>query len=60
MILSFWRYCHLLLAFVSALFLLVAAITGAILACEPIANTIQAHQVVDVSDVTVAKTITQL
>jgi sulfite reductase (NADPH) flavoprotein alpha-component len=60
MILSFWRYCHLLLAFVSALFLLVAAITGAILACEPIANTIQAHQVVDVSDVTVATTITQL
>jgi sulfite reductase (NADPH) flavoprotein alpha-component len=60
MILSFWRYCHLLLAFVSTLFLIVAAITGAILACEPIANTIQAHQVIDIKDVTAATTITQL
>lgn len=60
MVLSFWRYCHLLLAFVSALFLIVAAITGAILACEPISNTAQAYQVVDLEDVTAATTIIQL
>lgn len=60
MILSFWRYCHLLLAFVSALFLIVASVTGAILACEPIANSAQAYQAVDLEDVTVAATITQL
>ncbi|OUS16845.1 hypothetical protein A9Q93_05290 [Nonlabens dokdonensis] len=60
MILSFWRYCHLILAFVSALFLIVASVTGAILACEPITNNTQAYQIVDIEDVTLATTITQL
>jgi sulfite reductase (NADPH) flavoprotein alpha-component len=60
MTLSLWRYSHLLLALSSSLFLIIASVTGVILACEPISNTLQGHSVVDLEDVPVATTIHQL
>ena len=36
MILSIWRYCHLSLAIISSVFLIVAAITGIVLAFDPV------------------------
>jgi len=36
LILSIWRYCHLILAVISAFFLIIAAITGFVLAFSPI------------------------
>jgi sulfite reductase (NADPH) flavoprotein alpha-component len=60
MTLSLWRYSHLLLALSSSLFLIIASVTGVILACEPISNTLQGHSVVDLQEVSVATTIHQL
>ncbi|MEM8486701.1 MAG: PepSY domain-containing protein [Bacteroidota bacterium] len=42
MIISFWRYCHLALAISSFVFLLLAAVSGAILAIEPVLEEIDA------------------
>src|SRR5690606_36278077 len=44
MTLSIWRYSHLILAMVSSLFLLVASITGLVLAVEPISNTLRPYR----------------
>jgi sulfite reductase (NADPH) flavoprotein alpha-component len=38
MTISIWRYSHFLLAAVSSLFLIIASVTGIILAIEPIAH----------------------
>jgi sulfite reductase (NADPH) flavoprotein alpha-component len=51
MIGSLWRYSHFLLAVISALFLIVASVTGAILALEPIVETSQPYAVVDLNEV---------
>lgn len=60
MTLSIWRYSHLILALVSSLFLLVASITGVILAVEPISNKIQPYRIADADEFTLAETLTNL
>ncbi len=60
MTLSIWRYSHLTLALVSSLFLLVASITGVILAVEPISNKIQPYRIADADELTLAETLTNL
>ncbi|MBF4982993.1 PepSY domain-containing protein [Nonlabens mediterrranea] len=60
MTISFWRYSHLLLAGTSALFLIIASVTGVILACEPISNESQSYAVVNLEEVSTATTITAL
>lgn len=60
MVLSIWRYSHLILAVVSSLFLLVASITGVILAVEPIANKVKPYNVDQADSLTLAETLTNL
>lgn len=57
---SLWRYSHLVLAFSSALFLVVASVTGVILAFEPMAQSIKDYDVVSLEEVTLAQTLTSL
>ncbi len=60
MVLSFWRYNHLILAFISTLFLVVASVTGVILACEPISNRAQAFSIDGLENIPTAVALTQL
>lgn len=60
MTISIWRYSHLTLAISSALFIIIAVVTGAILAFEPITNKIQPYNVEDISTISIAETITVL
>lgn len=60
MTLSIWRYSHLVLAISSALFLIVASVTGIILAFEPIVDSLETYAIDDINDVSVAQTITAL
>lgn len=57
---SIWRYSHFLLAIISALFLVIASITGAILAIEPIKTSTQPYAAVDIHRVSLAKTLSVL
>lgn len=57
MTISIWRYSHLTLAISSALFITIAAVTGAILALEPINNQLKGYQTVNLATVSVAETI---
>jgi sulfite reductase (NADPH) flavoprotein alpha-component len=60
MIGSFWRYSHFSLAIVSALFIIVASVTGAILALEPISKNTQPYAPINLDDVQLSKTIAVL
>lgn len=60
MTISIWRYSHLTLAISSALFIFIAAVTGIILAFEPITNQLKSHDKVDLTKVSIAETITVL
>lgn len=60
MTLSIWRYSHLVLAISSALFLIVASVTGIILAFEPIVDSLETYAIDDLEEVSVAQTITTL
>ncbi|MEM7085150.1 MAG: PepSY domain-containing protein [Bacteroidota bacterium] len=60
MIGSLWRYSHFLLAVISALFLVVASVTGAILAIEPIVETSQPYGVVNLNEVRLSETVNTL
>ena len=60
MIISIWRYSHLSLAISSSLFILIASITGIILAFEPISEQLQPYAVQNLENHTLAKTITIL
>lgn len=57
MTISIWRYSHLLLAIISSLFLLVASITGVILAVEPVAHQAKSFDVRDLEKVSLATTL---
>ena len=57
MIGSIWRYSHFLLAAVSAVFLLMASITGAILAFEPVSEAARPYHQADLSEVYLGETI---
>lgn len=60
MILSIWRYSHLVLAISSALFLLLASLTGAILAFEPISHSLRPYGDAKIDEVFVGETIHKL
>lgn len=57
MTISIWRYSHLVLAAISSLFLLMASVTGVILAVEPISHQAKGYAVQDLEKVSLATTI---
>ncbi|WP_299667580.1 PepSY domain-containing protein [uncultured Polaribacter sp.] len=57
---SIWRYSHLTLAISSALFIIIASITGIILAFEPILNKSQPFAVVNLNDISISETVAVL
>ncbi|MDW7694487.1 PepSY domain-containing protein [Flammeovirgaceae bacterium SG7u.111] len=60
MIISIWRYSHLLLAVSSFIFISIASITGVILAVEPISNKLEKYDVDGASELSLSETIPQL
>ena len=60
MTISVWRYSHLALAISSFLFILLASLTGVILAFEPISQKIQPYKSANFSTIFVAKLVTEL
>lgn len=61
MILSFWRYSHLALAVSSFIFILIASLTGIILALEPVSNQLEVGLNAEAtSEVSLAQTLTAL
>ena len=60
MTISIWRYSHLSLALVSGLFLVLASITGIILALEPIQNAVQPYDSEELSEITISQTLDAL
>lgn len=60
MTISIWRYSHLALAVSSFVFIVLASVTGVILAFEPISNQIQPYKIDGFNQVNLAETISQL
>ncbi len=60
MSISIWRYSHLLLAISSSVFLMIASITGVILAVEPISQAIQPYNIKGLEDTSVSQSIVAL
>lgn len=60
MTLSIWRYSHLVLALASSLFLLIASVTGVILAVEPISHQAKGYAAKDLDEVSLGTTIDAL
>lgn len=60
MTISIWRYSHLTLAISSTLFIIIACITGIILAFEPISNKLEPYSVKNINDISIANTISAL
>jgi sulfite reductase (NADPH) flavoprotein alpha-component len=60
MTISIWRYSHLILAISSALFIVIASITGIILAFEPISNKLNPYGPESLKTISIAKTIAVL
>lgn len=60
MTLSIWRYSHLALAVSSFLFVVLASVTGIILAFEPISEQAKPYAVSEIEDITVGETIETL
>lgn len=59
MTISIWRYSHLTLAISSFLFILIASLTGIILAFEPISNQLKPYAI-NTSNITLSETLTAL
>lgn len=57
MTISIWRYSHLALAVSSFVFILLASITGIILAFQPISEQMQPYHVSDLGQVSLAETV---
>lgn len=57
MTISIWRYSHLVLALVSGLFLVLASLTGAILALEPIKEAVLPYKTDAITEISVSETI---
>lgn len=57
MIRSIWRYSHLILAVSSSIFLLLAAVTGAILAVEPISQATKSYNIAGLNEIPVHQAI---
>lgn len=60
MTISIWRYSHLALAVASSLFLIVASVTGLILALEPITDATQGYDVAKLSEIPLSETLIAL
>ena len=60
MTISIWRYSHFVLALTSSLFLLIASVTGVILAIEPIAHQAKGYAIKDLDEVSLGTTIDAL
>jgi len=60
MTLSIWRYAHLALALISSLFLVMASVTGAILAIDAIQEKMPSYRAANFNEITVAQTIPAL
>ena len=60
MTISIWRYSHLTLAISSTLFIIIACITGIILAFEPISDKLKPYSVKNINDISIANTISAL
>ena len=60
MILSVWRYSHLVLALCASLFLAMASITGAILAVDAIGERMSPYRVEDFNQINLSETLTVL
>ncbi|MDY0779376.1 PepSY domain-containing protein [Tenacibaculum sp. IB213877] len=58
--LSIWRYSHLTMAISSSLFIIIASITGIILAFEPISNQLKPYAIHNSANITLATTISSL
>ena len=57
MTISIWRYSHLTLALVSGLFLVLAAVTGIVLAFEPMQSAIKPYRAENLSTISLAETL---
>ncbi|MBU3012932.1 PepSY domain-containing protein [Polaribacter vadi] len=57
MTISIWRYSHLTLAISTALFIIIASLTGIILAFEPIFNKLQPYSTVNIEQISIAETV---
>ncbi|MRH99024.1 FAD-binding oxidoreductase [Kriegella sp. EG-1] len=60
MTLSIWRYSHLILAFTSSIFLLLASVTGVILSVEPISKKLQPYRISNTEGLSLAETISAI
>lgn len=60
MTISIWRYCHLILAVLTALFLFVASITGIVLAIEPLSHQSKGFAVRNLDEVSVSQILESL
>ncbi|KJD31087.1 FAD-binding oxidoreductase [Tamlana nanhaiensis] len=58
MTISIWRYSHLALAVSSFVFILLASVTGIILAFQPISEQLEPYHVENLNNISVAETIT--
>ncbi len=57
MTLSIWRYAHLALALISSLFLVMASVTGAILAIDAVQEKMPPYRVANFDQLTLAQTV---
>ena len=57
MTISIWRYSHLTLAISAALFIVIAALTGIVLAFEPISDKLNPYATEDLNTISIAETI---
>ncbi len=60
MTISIWRYSHLILAISSSIFILITALTGSVLAFEPISNKLKPYAVKNTNMLSLSKTIKTL
>ncbi|TYP99249.1 sulfite reductase (NADPH) flavoprotein alpha-component [Tenacibaculum adriaticum] len=60
MTISIWRYSHLTLAISSFVFIIIASVTGIVLAFEPISNQLKPFAIQNANTITLAETITSL
>jgi len=60
MIVSVWRYSHLLFAILASVFLLIASVTGVILAVEPILNKIEPYRISGADELSLAETLANI
>ena len=60
MILSIWRYCHFSLAAIASIFLILVSITGAILAFEPITDSLKNYSINNLNEISLKETLSVL